>query len=115
MAGVKKDIFSHFPFSSQAAPYFSLSSSLTPAKNVSITGPQPVDQGQTASLPGQGTVTAGHLAQRTQFCPLENTAITSLVTSRALVYISSSQTQSHWLRGSLWRAFVNCSHYWNPI
>lgn len=79
----------HFQtFPSQAAPYFSLSSSecvhhRSPAR----------DQVQTASLPGQGTGTGGHLAQRTQLCPLENTAITSLVTNAAFcLHLQQSNT-----------------------
>lgn len=51
------------------------------------------NQVQTASLPGQGTVTQGHLAQRIEFCPLENMAITSLVTSGAFcLHLQQSNT-----------------------
>lgn len=87
---------SHTPRSLQALPWFLLPSP-NPTQHTNHSS-QPVNQEKTASLSGPSMVMAGHVAQGTQFCPLENMAITSLITSGALsVCIYSSQAQSHWL------------------
>lgn len=75
MAGVKRGIFSYYPFSSQAAPYFSLSSSEYVHHRSPARCRQHPCQGRAQSLEDTWL--------REQFCPLENMAITSLVTSGA--------------------------------
>jgi len=108
---------------SQAASRFSATPA-SPLHSCSLHSPhtQCTHHSSPASEPGEDSIPAragrshaGCLARGMWLCPLENRAITSPLTSGALcAYIDSGRTQPHRLRGSLWRAFVNHSRYWNP-
>lgn len=84
----KKGIFSHFPFYSQVALYFSLFSS----ECVHHTSPKQRTRCREHSCQGRAQ-SLKDTWLREQFCPLENTAIMSLVTSGAFcLHLQQSNT-----------------------